>query len=239
MCYNYEIDDKQLRMEFFDLTGTIHDPSEWDNNPFYSAFTFRKAPVIINEGERSIRYYNWGLIPSWSKSLEEAKLKRKGTLNARSETVFVKSSFRNPILKKRCLIPSIGFYEWREYNDKKYPYFIYLKDRKVFSFAGIYDNRIDKETGEITDTYSMLTVDANPMMAKIHNTQKRMPVILKKEDEERWLDPNLTKDEIAALLQPYDESLMAAYTIQKDFNKIRHSEGELLPAFEYSELPGI
>ena len=85
----------------------------------------------------------------------------------------------------------------------------------------------------------MLTIQANPMMAKIHNSKERMPVILHKEDEERWLNPNLTKDEIAALLQPYDESLMATYTIQKDFNKVRHTEGHLLPAFEYVELPGI
>ena len=94
----------------------------------------------------------------------------------------------------------------------------------------------------------MLTVAANPLSllkvpsnsgAKIHNTKVRMPVILAKADEERWLNPALVKEEIAALLKPYDETLMAAYTVQKDFNKIRHEEGQLLPVFEYSELPGL
>ena len=85
----------------------------------------------------------------------------------------------------------------------------------------------------------MLTVAANPLMAKIHNSKERMPVILRKEDEAKWLNPNLTKEEINALLKPYDETLMAAYTVQKDFNKIRHEDGKLLPELEYGELPGI
>ena len=107
------------------------------------------------------------------------------------------------------------------------------------SFAGIYESWTDRETGELFNTYSMLTVAANPMMAKIHNTKERMPVILAKADEERWLNPALAKEEIAALLKPYDETLMAAYTVQRDFNKIRHEEGQVLPVFEYSELPGL
>ena len=77
------------------------------------------------------------------------------------------------------------------------------------------------------------------MMAKIHNTKERMPVILAKADEERWLNPDLTKEEIAGLMKSYDETLMAAYTVQKDFNKIRHEEGQVLPVFEYQELPGL
>ena len=74
------------------------------------------------------------------------------------------------------------------------------------------------------------------MMAKIHNTKERMPVILAKADEERWLNPDLTKEDIAALMKPYDETLMVAYTVQKDFNKIHHELGQALPVFEYSEL---
>jgi putative SOS response-associated peptidase YedK len=178
MCYNYDIMEKKLEREFPDLTGTLHDPAEWDNNPFHSAFTFRKGPVIIRGEGNELHYFNWGLIPMWTKSLEDAKKIRTQTLNARSETVFEKPSFRASISKKRCLIPASGFYDWRDYNSKKYPYYIYLKDRELFSFAGIYESWTDRETGELINTYSMLTVDANPMMAKIHNTKERMPVIL-------------------------------------------------------------
>ena len=111
MCYNYEIDDKQLGMEFPHLTGTIYDSTEWDNNPFYSAFTFRKAPVIINEDKKSIQHFKGARIPKWTKSIEDSKKIRTQTLNARSETVFEKPSFRSSITAKRCLIPAIGFYD--------------------------------------------------------------------------------------------------------------------------------
>ena len=145
MCYNYDIMQKKLDREFPDLTGTVHDPVELENNPFYNGFTFRKAPVIINDDKPRIQYYTWGLIPKWIKSIDESKKIRTQTLNARSESVFEKPSFRNSITKKRCLIPASGFYEWRDYNGKKYPYYIYLKDRDLFSFAGIYENRTDRD----------------------------------------------------------------------------------------------
>ena len=88
----------------------------------------------------------------WTKSLDDAKKIRTQTLNARSETVFEKPSFRASITKKRCLIPASGFYDWRDYNSKKYPYYIYLKDRELFSFAGIYESWTDRETGELINT---------------------------------------------------------------------------------------
>jgi hypothetical protein len=104
MCYNYDIMQKKLDREFPDLTGTLYDPAEMDDNPFHSAFTFRKGPVIIRGEVNELHYYHWGLIPMWTKSLEDAKKIRTQTLNARSETVFEKPSFRASITKKRCLI---------------------------------------------------------------------------------------------------------------------------------------
>jgi putative SOS response-associated peptidase YedK len=119
MCYNYDIMQKKLDREFPDLKSLTPDPSprekgmfaEMDDNPFHSAFTFRKGPVIIREEVNELHYYHWGLIPMWTKSLEDAKKIRTQTLNARSETVFEKPSFRASITKKRCLIPACGFYE--------------------------------------------------------------------------------------------------------------------------------
>ena len=111
MCYNYDIMQKKLDREFPDLTGTLYDPVEMDDNPFHSAFTFCKGPVIIRGVVNELHYYHWGLIPVWTKSLEDAKKIRTQTLNARSETVFEKPSFRASITKKRCLIPACGFYE--------------------------------------------------------------------------------------------------------------------------------
>ena len=116
------------------------------------------------------------------------------TLNARADTIFEKPSFREPIIKKRCLIPSTGYFEWRHEGVKKIPYYIYLKDEKIFS---------------------IITTDTNPLTDYINNAKHRMPAILSKEDEEKWLDPTLPKKEISSLLKPFEAERMDAFTIKK------------------------
>jgi putative SOS response-associated peptidase YedK len=140
---------------------------------------------------------------------------RTRTFNARSETVRTKPAFRLSIKSKRCLVPVDGFFEWRDFEKKKYPYFIRLKGQSPFALAGIWDSWKDQATGEVVETFSILTTQANPMMEKIHNTKKRMPVILRKEDEQRYLDPGATSEEIDSMLNPYDENLMEAYTVSR------------------------
>ena len=141
------------------------------------------------------------------------------TLNARADTIFDKPSFREPVMKKRCIVPSTGYFEWRHESGKKIPYYIYLKDEPIFSMAGIYDTWLDTETGNEHATFSIITTDTNPLTDYIHNTKHRMPVILSKEDEEKWLEPGLSKAKIATLLKPYDADLMDAYVIRNDFIK--------------------
>ena len=141
------------------------------------------------------------------------------TLNARADTIFEKPSFREPIMKKRCIVPSTGYFEWRHGGNNKIPYYIYLKDEPIFSMAGIYDRWLDKETGEEYDTFSIITTDANPLTDYIHNTKHRMPAILSKEDEEKWLDSDLQKADVTSLLKPFDANKMDAYIIERDFIK--------------------
>lgn len=182
-----------------------------------NAFNFPKYPIITTSDE--VEIFNWGLIPFWVKNEEDADEIKRMTLNARADTIFEKPSFREPILKKRCIIPSTGYFEWRHEGAKKIPYFIHLKDEEIFSMAGVYDTWVNKATGTEHSTFSIITTDANPLTDYIHNTKHRMPAILSKEDEEKWLDSNLSKAEIASLLKPYDESLMDAYIIRNDFIK--------------------
>ena len=182
-----------------------------------SAFTFPKYPIITTLKE--IQVFNWGLIPFWIKTEEDADEIRRMTLNARADTIFEKPSFREPIMKKRCIVPSTGYFEWRHEGTKKIPYYIYLKDEPIFSMAGIYDSWLDKETGEELSTFSIITTDTNPLTDYIHNTKHRMPTILPKEDEERWLDPDLQKADVTSLLKPFDANKMDAYIIEKDFIK--------------------
>ena len=161
-----------------------------------NAFSNLAMPVITNENKDEVQFYNWGLIPAWVKTAKDAQDINKKTANARSETVFEKPSFRSAIKKKRCLVPANGFYEWRHEGKEKIPHFVYLKNQDIFSFAGIFENWTNKETGEIINTYSILTAPANELMSYVHNNRERMPVILRKEDEEYWLSDLKNEDEI-------------------------------------------
>lgn len=141
-----------------------------------NAFTFPDYPIITADPE--VQSFKWGLIPFWVKDKKQADEIKRMTLNARADTIFQKPSFRDPIIKKRCIVPSTGYFEWRHEGDKKIPYYIYVKDESIFSMAGVYDSWLDKSTGEIVNTFSIIITDANPLTAYIHNTKHRMPAIL-------------------------------------------------------------
>lgn len=191
-----------------------------------SAFTFPKYPIITTSDE--IQVFNWGLIPFWTKDEANAGGIRRMTLNARADTIFEKPSFREPIMKKRCIVPGTGYFEWRHEGAKKIPYYIYLKDEPIFSMAGIYDSWLDKETGEEHSTFSIITTETNSLTDYIHNTKHRMPAILSKDNEEKWLNPNLTKQEITTFLHPYEADKMDAYVIENDFIKKKPTDKTIL-----------
>ena len=121
-----------------------------DEQYHVNAFTFPRYPIITSSDE--VQVFNWGLIPFWVRSEEDATEIRKMTLNARADTIFEKPSFREPIMKKRCIVPSTGYFEWRHEGANKIPYYIYVKDEPIFSMAGIYDRWLDKDTGEEHET---------------------------------------------------------------------------------------
>ncbi|MBD0296905.1 MAG: SOS response-associated peptidase [Flavisolibacter sp.] len=170
--------------------------------------------MITSQKPDKVQQYHWGLIPHWVKTLEEADKLRTQTLNAKAETIFEKPAFRTYV-NNRCVALSDGFYEWMEYKKKKYPHFVHLKNNEVFGFAGLYAHWTDKETGELFRTFTIITTDANPLLAKIHNVKKRMPVVLTKEQWHTWLDPELTKEQMQELLLPCDDAIMDAYSISK------------------------
>lgn len=216
-----------------------HEASE-ETEPLYqvSGFLRPKLSVIRSDNRELIKLSTWGLIPSWVKDEKQAGEMMAMTLNAKSETVFVLPSFKNSIRQKRCLVLVDGFYEWRTIKKNKYPHFIYLKNKEPFAFGGIYSDWVNKSTGEIINTFSIITTKANPLMEKIHNTKMRMPLILVKETEKDWLNPDLNEGQITELMQPFDESFMVAHTISKLITS--RAENPNQPAvqerFEYPEL---
>ncbi|MBN2189190.1 MAG: SOS response-associated peptidase [Chitinispirillaceae bacterium] len=178
-----------------------------------AAFSFPAWPVITNREPALLQRFRWGLIPSWAQTREAAEKTRAGTINAKSETAFEKPSFRECMRSRRCLVPSTGFFEYRSFKSRKYPYFITLAGANVFSIAGIWDEWADRKTGEALSTFSVLTVAANPLLEKIHNEKKRMPVLLPAEKEKLWLDGALSKEEVLALCVPFDADCMKAHTV--------------------------
>lgn len=186
-----------------------------DNNR--NAFAHGDEPIITESSY--IIPMRWGLIPFWVDTPEEAIKIQNQTLNARSETIFSKPSFREAIKTKRCLVPVTGFYDWRHEGAKKIPYFIKLKNQEIFSLAGIYDTWHDKSSGKTICTFSIITTEANQLMRFIHNTNFRMPVIISKENEEKWLNPALTQDEIKKMMQPFSDTEMTGEKLHQDYFK--------------------
>jgi putative SOS response-associated peptidase YedK len=179
-----------------------------------SGFTFPPMPVVTAAPDHEIRLFRWGLVPSWTSDPEQADKIRSMTLNARSDTIFEKPSFRKPIQSRRCLVPADGFFEWQLVGNQRIPWFIRCRDTEIFSFGGIWD-KWESGNGEPWFTFSILTTDANPLMAEIHNTKKRMPLILSAEDEAKWLDISATPAEIKAIMTPFPDSALESWTISR------------------------
>jgi putative SOS response-associated peptidase YedK len=193
------------------------------------AFINPVCPIITKDP--SIQTAKWGLIPGWTKTTEEANKIKKMTLNARSETVFNLSSFRNPILKRRCLIPSTGYFEFHHEGKEAIPYYIYLKNEEIFSLGGVYELWKNPSTNELSKTFSVLTVPANEICTLIHNGGKtpfRMPLIISKENEEYWLDDSLKPEEIKNLFLPFDNDRMSAFPVSKDFLKKKSDDASII-----------
>lgn len=212
MCFHYSLTKEKAEIEI-QLQASWSD--DWEPVFHADGFTFLRMPVISMEEQDRIQLFHWGLIPHWVKNREEADKLRAQTLNARSETVFEKPSFRSSIRHHRCLVIADGFFDWMDFQKKKYPHYIYMEEHRLFCFGGIYAGWTDKETGEIIHSYAILTTDANPMMARIHNLKQRMPVIIPPNRYREWLDPQLDTEGIRSFFNPYPQDEMRNHTISK------------------------
>lgn len=232
---------------------TIGDYSiEWpadlrQDHPMQSGFEFGNWPIIIwSEDLRQPEMVNahWEFLAPWTKTLEEAEAGRGQytTLNAVGEKMLESRLYRDAALKRRCLVLSSGFYEWRHWKpdgakkDTTFPYFIYLPGEPVFAMAGIWQTWTDQQTGEHINSFAIVTTTANSLMDKIHNKKKRMPLILDHELAEKWISPGLTIEEIRSIAAfQYDATNMQAFTIAKDFR----SAPDPVQPVGYDYLPEI
>jgi putative SOS response-associated peptidase YedK len=186
--------------------------AQWQPIFAAKAFAQHTLPIITNKNTNEIILAKWGLIPSFINTEMDAANIRVNTINARSETIFEKPSFKNNIINNKCLILVDGFVEYQHNNKDKQAFYIQIQNQELFAFAGIYN------VWQNDITFSIVTVPANELMSEIHNSKLRMPLILKNEDEQKWLQSN-SENEISNLFYQYDTNKMQAHAISNNIGK--------------------
>jgi putative SOS response-associated peptidase YedK len=218
MCGRYTLSHStEGLLERFQAQGIVS-PMETRYNiaPSQVVAVITAAPDSPTQGlasgssARQLQFFKWGLIPYWTKDLR----KQKPMINARAETLIERATFKDSFMRKRCLIPADGFYEWKMHSSLRIPMRIRLTGERLFAFAGIWDEFATPD-GEVIKTCAVITVPVNETLKSIHN---RMPAILSPEAEALWLDPNAQQEELLALLQPYPYDDMEAYPVSPMVN---------------------
>ncbi|HER08634.1 MAG TPA: SOS response-associated peptidase [Bacteroides sp.] len=220
MCFTIEVHltRKAIEKRFAADTSALYD---FDFNYFYRAFDHPLIPVITQEDPGKVQLMEWGLIPAWAGDLETANRIRKGTYNARAESLHEKPSFRQPFQRGRCWVIAHGFFEWQQRVQGKIPWYVRLRNDDPFAFAGLYDRWRDPVEGNLMQTFTIITTRANPLLEKIHNTKQRMPVILHRDNEADWINSDLSLHRSAQLLIPFPEGQLHAHTVS---NRLLHAE---------------
>ena len=190
-------------------------PAADEMSPRYNIAPSQQIAVVANNGENSVEFFQWGLIPSWAK---DPKIGNR-MINARSETLAEKPSFRTPYKRRRCLILSDGFYEWKSEpgSKSKTPFYVQLKSEKPFAFAGLWEAWSPNIDDDPLLSCTIITTSPNALMETIH---QRMPVILEPDAHNLWLDPSdQSPKQLDGLLKPYPDDEMMAYPVSRLVNR--------------------
>ncbi|MBI0399139.1 SOS response-associated peptidase [Cyclobacterium marinum] len=208
MCGRYSLAKSKMELEERFQAEMLE-----DFKPRYNIAPSQLVPVITCDSPKGFSHFYWGITPAFAKNKPVANR----LINARSETITEKVSFKNAFKKSRCLVPADGFFEWKKVGKKtKVPYRFVFLDESLFSFAGIWEE-FETEKGEIAHTFTILTTRPNGLTAEIHD---RMPVILKNENEEKWLNLNTSEEELLSMLSPYPDEQMTKYTVSPMVNQV-------------------
>lgn len=220
MCGRYALFQVEQLRDRFQIANSLPDGVR----PRYNIGPSQLEPVIVDRnGASEVLAMKWGFIPRWAK--DSSSIFRYKTFNARSEGIFEKPIWKKAIRVSRCLVPANGFYEWKNVEDGKQPFFISPSDSQLFSFAGVYGKWQD-QTGFEWGTYAIITTQPNQDMSPIHD---RMPVILHAEDEATWLDPTMDDpDLLAGLMQPYPDNMLTISEVSRDVNTIKTDDARLI-----------
>jgi len=204
-------------IRLFDVTAAPEIEPRWNIAPTQFIATVREAG-----GPREVAMLYWGLVPSWAKE----KSIGARMINARSETLGEKPSFRNAFRRRRCLILADGYYEWQRSGTVKQPYFIAFEDGQPFGMAGLWERWRDPATGEPLESCCIVTTSPAPTVAHVHD---RMPVIVPPDAYAEWLDPkNEATDRLARLFEPCGQPGLQARPVSRRVNDARNQGAELI-----------
>jgi putative SOS response-associated peptidase YedK len=193
--------------------------------PRYNIAPGQMVPVVISQSPNRVVLMRWGLIPHGAKDQKTAYK----MINARIETLTQRPSYRGLLAAHRCLVPASGYYEWKTEERGKIPYYIHPAEGSFIAFAGLYDTWTNAQ-GEETPTFTIVTRDADDQMAQLHN---RMPVVLAREDEQAWLDPQLTTPSQAVEILARNTGVpLDAYPVSRMVNKPSVDGKELIRPIE-------
>ncbi len=211
MCGRYRLSRrKPMIEEYFDTENEV----DWE--PRYNIAPSQPVAIIRQDPSKPERHFTlarWGLIPSWAR---DASIGFK-TINARAETVASKPAFRDGFVRRRCLLPADGFFEWSRRGKEKQPFHFGMQDDSLFAFAGLWDRWKDPE-GALIESCTILTTTPNALLTDVHD---RMPVILRPENYDLWLDPGFNDVKaLAELLAPFDASQMKSFPVSTRVNAV-------------------
>ena len=205
MCYHTSAPGRKMLEEKYGGKVIVYDKDIYFH---VSGFERPFLPVTLNSGQDKIQGAQWKLLPFWVKTEADAA-KYANTLNAESESIFEKASYKNYIGKNRGLLYVNGFYEpHTSPTGAKENFYIYTPSKEIFTLGIVYSDWTDQSTGETYPTFSVITTPANPLLEKIHNEKKRMPLIIPTNKQDAWLHAQ-GKDEIKELMRPYSGELDA------------------------------
>jgi putative SOS response-associated peptidase YedK len=228
MCGRFSI---AVRIGIFARRFGITEPMDW-TLPRFNIAPSEDVPIIVREGlNNKVSMMRWGLIPSWAVGVGQGP----NPINARAEGLAENRMYHDLLKERRCLVPATGFYEWRTSGQKKTPFYFSKKDRSLFTIAGLFDVRKDRD-GIETRSFTLVTTTPNDLVAPFHN---RMPVVLSSEGEEVWAGRNAgMTGEIKNLLVPFPSEEMEAFEVSQAVNKLSNKTAETVTRIRQETLEG-
>lgn len=219
MCYTVSIYAKTHAIETA-VGATFDDPAEYQPYVHVTGYAHPFLPFVTNKRPTALQMMSWGLIPRWARTEQAAADIRDRTLNARIETLFEKPSFKQAALTRTGLLPVQGFIEWRHEYKHKDPYLVRHHNEIFLTLGCIWDEWVNPRTGEVVPSFSIITTPSNTLMSWIHNSRKRMPLIIDAADREAWLR-GITPDDVERLQRPFQDDVLEALQLKKEVSKLR------------------